>query len=442
MKQTLIRPDAKFGFCPGCGHGVVLKKLDRALIELGFPREKTVLVTDIGCVGLSDQYFETSAFHGLHGRSITYATGLKLAAPDLHVIVLMGDGGAGIGGTHLINAARRNIGITVLVFNNFNFGMTGGEHSVTTPHGARTVTTAQGNLEYPLDICRLAMVGKPAFVARSAVFDKGLDDLLIRALRIDGFALLDVWEFCTAHYVPRNQLNKKTMQELMQEYDMPLGVLAEHPEREEYRRSYQQLIDAAGEGSHEIASLEPRFESRTQKRVELVIAGGAGQKIKSSATCLGQAGIMSGLDATQKDDYPITIMSGHSVSELIFDRQDIMYTGIDKPDIMLILAPEGLAKVGKRLTVMDEQGVVICDDRLELPPCRAQVLRLDMVKAARRIDKFAVGTLGIAAMLAHTEILPLDAYREAMRLFRKPHIAEISLKAIEAGEALVRGVQV
>ena len=94
-----------------------------------------VIVSDIGCSGLSDQYFATSAFHGLHGRSVTYATGIKLANPELTVIVIMGDGGTGIGGTHLINAARRNIGVTVIVMNNLNFGMTGGQHSTTTPEG-------------------------------------------------------------------------------------------------------------------------------------------------------------------------------------------------------------------------------------------------------------------------------------------------------------------
>ncbi|MBN1641032.1 MAG: 2-oxoacid:ferredoxin oxidoreductase subunit beta, partial [Anaerolineae bacterium] len=103
-----------FPFCPGCGHSTVLKALDQALVATQWDPTSIVLVTDIGCIGLSDRYFQTNAFHGLHGRSITYATGIKLANPDLHVIVLIGDGGCGIGGNHLINAARRNVGITVL----------------------------------------------------------------------------------------------------------------------------------------------------------------------------------------------------------------------------------------------------------------------------------------------------------------------------------------
>ena len=129
------RNTSPYPFCPGCGHSLINDQLNKALVKLQLDPSQVVLVSDIGCVGLSDQYFLTSAFHGLHGRSVAYASGIKLAHPELKVIVTMGDGGCGIGGTHLINAARRNVGVTVLVFNNFNFGMTGGEHSVTTPTG-------------------------------------------------------------------------------------------------------------------------------------------------------------------------------------------------------------------------------------------------------------------------------------------------------------------
>ena len=139
-------PDRKYTFCPGCSHSLVLDHLNTALVKMQLDPRQVVLVTDIGCVGMSDQFFDVNAFHGLHGRAVTYASGIKLANPDLKVIVLMGDGGVGIGGHHILNAARRNIGITVLVFNNFNFCMTGCEHLVTTPHCARTTTTRGGNL--------------------------------------------------------------------------------------------------------------------------------------------------------------------------------------------------------------------------------------------------------------------------------------------------------
>ena len=103
-----------FPFCPGCGHSTIVNRLNEALTRLQLDPHRVVIVTDIGCSGLADRHFVTHAFHGLHGRSITYATGLKLADPGLTVIVIMGDGGCGIGGAHLLAAARRNIGIAVL----------------------------------------------------------------------------------------------------------------------------------------------------------------------------------------------------------------------------------------------------------------------------------------------------------------------------------------
>ena len=214
-----------FPFCPGCGHGTILKALDQALVAQGWDPQQVVIVTDIGCVGLSDRYFATNAFHGLHGRSITYATGIKLANPDLHVVVLIGDGGCGIGGNHLINAARRNVGITVLVADNFNFGMTGGQHSVLTPHGAITSTTRAGNLERPLDLCATVTVCGAGFVARSTIFDAELPDLIGRALQHDGFGLVDIWELCTAYYSPNNKFTKSDMMELLEYGGWATGVL-------------------------------------------------------------------------------------------------------------------------------------------------------------------------------------------------------------------------
>ena len=117
--------------------------------KVGADPKRTVLVSDIGCVGLADKYFLVHTFHGLHGRSFTYACGIKIAHPDLNVFVVVGDGGCGIGGHHLINAARRNIGIKVICFDNFNFGMTGGEHSITTPCEGITHSTPYGNIERP-----------------------------------------------------------------------------------------------------------------------------------------------------------------------------------------------------------------------------------------------------------------------------------------------------
>ena len=225
-------------FCPGCGHHVVTKALDKALVKLQLDPRQVVIVTDIGCIGLSDRYFTTNAFHGLHGRSVTYACGLKLARPELTVIALKGDGGCGIGGTHVLNVARRNIGITLIVANNFNYGMTGGQHSVTTPSDGITSTTPWGNVEGPMDLCGTAIAAGAAWAARCTMFDKDLADVMAQAIAQPGFALLDVWELCTAYYAPRNKIKKKELDDLLERYGLKLGVLADRP-RPEYSARYR-----------------------------------------------------------------------------------------------------------------------------------------------------------------------------------------------------------
>ena len=230
-------------YCPGCSHEPFIQALDKALVKLQPDPEKVVIVTDIGCIGLSDRYFITSAFHGLHGRSITYACGLKLARPELTVVALKGDGGCGIGGTHLLNVARRNIGITLIVANNFNYGMTGGQHSVTTPTGGVTSTTPWGNVEGPMDLCGAAVAAGAAWVYRATAFDKDLADVIATAIEQPGFAMIDVWELCTAYYTPRNQLKKRDILALLGEHGLESGLQVDRP-RPEYSARYRAVYQA------------------------------------------------------------------------------------------------------------------------------------------------------------------------------------------------------
>jgi len=233
-----FRTDDPYPFCPGCGHGPILDRLNEAMVKLDLDPARIVIVSDIGCSGLSDQYFVTSAFHGLHGRSTTYATGIKLAKPDLDVVVIMGDGGTGIGGTHLISAARRNIGITVIVMNNLNFGMTGGQHSTTTPEGGVTSTTPFGNLEHPLDICATVGVNGAAYVYRGSSFDGDLADRFAAAMTTPGFALLDIWDLCTAYYVRSNKFTRAGMEDSMRSWGMEPGLRYDR-ETAEYSAAYR-----------------------------------------------------------------------------------------------------------------------------------------------------------------------------------------------------------
>ncbi len=135
-EQTLLNHERPPVFCPGCSHETALKVLDRTFVRMGLAANEICMVSDIGCSGLFDTFFNTHAFHGVHGRALTYAAGMKLARPELNVVVTMGDGGLGIGGAHVLAACRRNLDLTLLVLNNFNFGMTGGQCSATSPNDA------------------------------------------------------------------------------------------------------------------------------------------------------------------------------------------------------------------------------------------------------------------------------------------------------------------
>lgn len=197
-------------WCDGCGNGIVLGSIVRALAQLQLEREEVVIATGIGCWGKADDYVTTNGFHGTHGRALPFATGIKAAKPRLKVIALMGDGdGSTIGGNHLIHSARRNIDITAIVVNNLNYGMTGGQYSATTPHGKKTVTSKFGNPENAMDLCGLVSAAGANYVARGTVFHiVQLDKLITEALTKKGFSFVEVLSPCPTQFGRRNKMGK------------------------------------------------------------------------------------------------------------------------------------------------------------------------------------------------------------------------------------------
>jgi 2-oxoglutarate ferredoxin oxidoreductase subunit beta len=422
-------------FCPGCGHGVIVEHLNAALVQVGLDPHKVVIVTDIGCQGLSDKYFTTNAFHGLHGRSVTYATGIKLANPDLKVIVLIGDGGCGIGGHHLLNAARRNIGITVLVFNNLNFGMTGGEHSVTTPPAGRTVTTRHGNLERPLDICATVGVNGASFVARTTAFDKSLPDRIAQAIRTDGFSLIDIWELCTAYYVPNNRFNRKLLENTLDELEYATGIVHQET-RPEYSRAYRAAVgDQSGQEPLPVRPLETRYHSDLAAPVHVCIAGAAGTKIGTAAGVFCQGAIYSGLWATQRADYPVTVKTGHSVADVLLSPDPAFDTGEGTPDVMVVLFPEGQKHQRNRIAALGADATLFINADLLPVETRARQIVLDF--GGVQIKKESWGIMALAEVLRHTGLYPLAAFEDAVAL-NKP-FAEANLAAVAASAGLARG---
>ena len=195
-------------WCPGCGNGIVLRALLEAIDQLQLDPDKVVLVSGIGCSSRAPAYTAFDNVHTLHGRAIPVATGIKLANPDLTVIVVTGDGDvSAIGGNHLIHAARRDVNITVVVFNNYNYGMTGGQASPLTPTSSITTTTPNGNLDRPFDLVKLAAGAGATYVARSGIyFTKHLVDHLKKAIAHDGFSLVDAVAQCPTYF---GRFNKK-----------------------------------------------------------------------------------------------------------------------------------------------------------------------------------------------------------------------------------------
>lgn len=208
-KQDYIKEDNFPLFtCPGCTHGTVINAFVRAADELKLDRSKTVIVCAIGCAGRTPTYLDFNVLRVTHGRALAFATGVKLARPDVKVIVFMGDGDAlAIGGNHFIHAARRNVGITAVVFRNEIYGMTGGQYSPTTPIGARATTAPYGMIEPSFDTCKLAASAGATYVARADAYNvNNLFTVMKDALQHTGFALVEVLTSCPIQFGRRNKV--------------------------------------------------------------------------------------------------------------------------------------------------------------------------------------------------------------------------------------------
>lgn len=206
--EALLRADRiPHIWCSGCGLGSVLHSFLTALIKSGLDLNKVVVVSGIGCTGRTAGYVKLDSFHTTHGRPIPFATGLKLANPGLKVVVFSGDGDlAAIGGNHLIHAARRNMDLTVICVNNFNYGMTGGQLGPTTPISGRTTTSPYGNGEFPFNLPHLMAAAGAVYVARWTSLDaRRLEKAILEALGKTGFSFVEAIAPCPTQYGRKNK---------------------------------------------------------------------------------------------------------------------------------------------------------------------------------------------------------------------------------------------
>jgi pyruvate/2-oxoacid:ferredoxin oxidoreductase beta subunit/Pyruvate/2-oxoacid:ferredoxin oxidoreductase gamma subunit len=382
-------------FCPGCGHEAVVRSLDQALQTLELRGNQVAIVSDIGCSGLFDTFFNTHAFHGLHGRALTYATGIKMARPELKVIVVMGDGGLGIGGAHVLSSCRRNLDITLLILNNFNYGMTGGQCSATTPTTGQTSSGFLSQLEAPLDICRVAVAAGAPYVDRTLATGRTLVDSLVHALRYPGFSLMDIWGLCPGRYTKRNRTTLAQMEEDIKESLTIAGPVADN-EREEYAAHYRRLAGSAPAAALPV-SVQAICDAPVAKRCGVLLLGSAGQYINTVGEILCLAGMSGGLHVSQKNDYPITVLRGHSIAEVVLDREPVDYTGIGTPAVVLCVAAEGVARRKKVFAMLTEESLVVKDSKLSLPETRARVIDIDFAELKVRSSEQALAALAAVA---------------------------------------------
>ena len=248
-------------WCWGCGDGVILKTFVRAVEKMGWNQDDVCVVSGIGCSGRFSSYVDFNTVHTTHGRTVAYATGIKLANPDKHVICVAGDGDAlAIGGNHTIHGCRRNIDMTMIIINNFIYGLTNSQTSPTTPKGMWTVSQKAGNIDPTFDTCNLAIASGASFVARETMNDpKKLEKVFVAAFKHKGFSLVETLSNCHINLGRKNKMvsamenlkwidsitvTKKKYEEMNPDEQLnllPLGILKQDTEADEYCDMYAEI---------------------------------------------------------------------------------------------------------------------------------------------------------------------------------------------------------
>jgi pyruvate/2-oxoacid:ferredoxin oxidoreductase beta subunit/Pyruvate/2-oxoacid:ferredoxin oxidoreductase gamma subunit len=411
-----------FPYCKGCGHGLVVRRLNQALVSLRLDPSEVVLTSDIGCVGLVDPLFPSlHTVHTIHGRSTAVAAGAVLADSLLAEgrmknIVMIGDGGATIGLLHLAQAALMNVDLTVLLHNNMLYGMTGGQHSAFTPAGFITATTAHGNWVPSLDMEQFLKGCQGGFFARQCATDPELPEVIAEAIRYPGFALVEILELCTGYGVPLNRMDGKSLRAIAEAEGRQFGVRIQRADRRPFHELYRERFPAPSpreEAPGREAGPVPIFPHRLVCPIGIVIAGSAGERVQTAAAILCQAAIFSDLCCTQKNDYPVTVGSGFSLSEVALSPEPILYTGSERPDAVVIASPDGLREVQSRgdLERLASGGIVIADESVAAEPPGGRTLRLPL---RRTLSPQMAALGGVIALVERTGILDKEALLRAL----------------------------
>ncbi len=404
---------AVYPFCKGCGHHHYVRHLEAALSKLALDPANVCLVSDIGCIGILDSLFATPhTFHTTHGRSTAFAAGIAVTDGILHdgalsTIVVIGDGGATIGLLHLVNAALMNVNVTVLLANNFLYGMTGGQHSQFSPLDFVTPTTPTGNIVPPMDICAMLKSCGASFVRQVSATDAHLSDIIAEAIAFPGFAMVEILELCTEWAVPLNSLSGRSINEKIRHREP-----GEPAVRRDFATEYREKILGRGKEPTD-DTIAVVFRSTIKGTRRIVLAGTAGEKVQLASFLYMRAAIGCGLHVTQKNDNPVTQGSGFSLSELCVSSDEILYTGIDMPDLVVITSPEGWKELRANGTLArcTERSIVIADESLPAIECGGSVVRLPL-RTVCTGSRAAVSALTVINIV--TQWVSPEALRESI----------------------------
>ena len=467
--------------CPGCGHGIVLKAILRAIHRLGLRREEVVFVSGIGCSSRIVGYVDFCTLHTTHGRPLTFATGLKLARPELTVIVITGDGdGLAIGGNHLIHAARRNVDLTCLLLNNAIYGMTGGQGAPTTPEGARSSITPGGAIEPAFDACRLALGAGASFVARGLTAQPlQLDDLIVQAMEHKGFSFLEVLSDCPEFFGRYNDLGRgpEMLQAQRSHVEWIGAALAEktyvpglgsdtpshgaapafnagvlHREaRPDLGAQLAQRATAAptARAWHpEPAATLPGAVTGTVSNgivaagpMRIRLAGAGGQGIVLAGLLLAEAAVAAGRNATHAQAYGPESRGGASKAEVIISDGEIEFPCADRVDALVALTREAY----DRYVSLLEPGGTLVVDRDQVPVESTNGFACHALPIAATAQQALGTTMGanlvaLGAIVGLTAAVPVEAVERAVAARRPGGSAERALTAFRAGLALGSGL--
>lgn len=464
-------------WCPGCGLGSVLSALVDALKGSDLDLKKVVVVSGIGCTGRAAGYLNLDGFHTTHGRAIPYAMGLKLANPDLTVIVFSGDGDlAAIGGNHLIHAARRNVDLKVICINNFNYGMTGGQSGPTTPHYAKTTTTAYGSMEKPFNLPQLLIACGAPYVARwTSAHPHYMKATINEMLKKEGFSFLEVVAPCPTQFGRRNKMRELA---LLQRF-LEQAIIEAHPEparadieldspilcgkfadteRPSYRAVLKESLspkvkvyDFRGDGRVPPEEEKPLPSAAAkgrpkqppevtrgtiiQRPVQIKLAGLGGQGIGLCGLIVGRAAAVFDLNqAVYTQEYSPEARGGASSSSIIIASEQIHMPYVTRADIMIVMAQGAYNKYQKE--IRPDTILIIDQDLVKTKdlPRSVTVWAIPATRLAEELGrKVAANIIMLGFFTALVPCVSLPAVQKALKSSIPKGTEEFNQRAFEIG---------